>query len=285
VNDVNAIAAQVAEYNRQIGVAQAEGRSPNDLLDSRDVLLDKLATLTGSMPVSSEGGLLSVYLDGRPLIQGATAYPLSITSGAGGVEIRSSYDNSVIDVQKGEIGGLVYGRDVAIPKYLGELNALATSLVAEVNARHQSGFGLDAVTGRDFFVTGSTAGDIAVDPAVLADVRAIAAGATEAPGDGTIALEIANLRTTPVIANRSLDEYAQAFLGMVGTDVHTSEDGAKAQQFALDQIHQLQQSVSGVSIDEEITYLILSQRAYQAAARVVTTADEMIGIVLERMGV
>jgi len=285
VTDVNTIAAQVAEYSRQISVAQAEGRSPNDLLDSRDVLLDKLATLTGSMPVSSEGGLLIVYLDGRPLVQGATAYPLSIGTGAGGVEIRSGYDGATVNVQKGEIGGLVYGRDVAIPKYLGEMNALASSLVAEVNTLHQSGFGLDGATARDFFSAGSTAGDIAVDPAVLADVRAIAAGETDAPGDGVIGLQIANLRTTPVINNRSLDEYAQALLGMVGTDVQTSEDGAKTQQSALDQIQQLEQSVSGVSIDEELTYLTLSQRAYEAAARVVSAADEMIKTIIEQFGV
>ena len=285
VEEVNDLTKQIAEYNRQISVALAENRAPNDLLDSRDVLLDRLAELTGAMPANSEAGHLSVYLDGRPLVQGASAYELSITAGAGGLEIRSGYDNGTVALQKGEIGGLLYARDTAIPAYLAELDSLAGTLAAEVNARHQLGFGLDGVSGRDFFVAGSTAGDIALDPAVLGDVRAIAAGATDAPGDGSAALAIANLRTTAVIGGRTLNEAAQALIGMIGKDVYACEDGVTAQEFALEQIKEQQQSIAGVSIDEEMTYLMLSQRAYEAAARVVTAADEMIGIILERLGV
>ncbi len=284
VEEVNALTAQIAEYNRQISVALAERRAPNDLLDSRDVLLDRLAELTGAMPPNSEGGHISVYLDGRPLVEGASSYVLSVTSGAGGMEIRSSYDDALVAVEKGEIGGLVYARDTAIPSYLAELDSLASTLVAEVNALHQTGFGLDGIDGRDFFLAGTTAGDIELDPAVAGDVRAIAAGAGDAPGDGAIALQIANLRTAPVIGGRSLNDVAHALLGLVGTDVYVCEEGIRAQQFALTQIQQQQQSISGVSIDEELSYLTLSQRAYEAAARVVAAADEMIGIILERLG-
>ncbi len=285
VEEVNNLTKQIAEYNRQISVALAEGRAPNDLLDSRDVLLDRLSTLTGAMPTNSEAGDLIVYLDGRPLIQGASAWELAITNGAGGMEIRSSYDNTAVAVEKGEIGGLLYSRDTAIPGYLAELDSIAVSLVNQVNAAHQTGFGLDGVSGRDFFVAGSTAGDIALDPAVLASVNAIAAGATDAPGDGTVALTIAKLRTTPVMAGRTLNEVAQALIGMIGKEVYSAEDGISAQEFALEQIRQQQQSIAGVSIDEEMTYLMMTQRAYEAAARIVTAADEMVQIVLERLGV
>jgi len=65
VDEVNTLSVKIAEYNRQIAVAQAEGRAPNDVLDSRDVALERLAQLTGAMPANSEGGHLSVYLDGR----------------------------------------------------------------------------------------------------------------------------------------------------------------------------------------------------------------------------
>ncbi len=284
VDEVNTLSVQIAEYNRQIAVAQAEGRSPNDLLDSREVALERLAQLTGAMPANSEGGHLSVYLDGRPLVQGASAYTLSVTAGAGGMEVRTSYDDSLVSVEKGEIGGLLYARDTAIPKYLNELDTLAAGLVAEVNALHQAGFGLDGVSGRDFFLAGTTAGDIALDPAVLADVNAIAAGAGDAPGDGAVAQQIAGLRTAAAIGGRSLNEFAQMLLGTIGTDVSACEEGIRTQEFARAQIRQQQQSIAGVSIDEELSYLTMSQRAYEAAARVVKAADEMIGIILERLG-
>jgi flagellar hook-associated protein 1 FlgK len=285
VEEVNNLTKQIAEYNRQISVALAEDRAPNDLLDSRDVLLDRLSALTGAMPANSEAGDLIVYLDGRPLVQSASAWELSINAGAGGLEIRSSYDNAAVAVGKGEVGGLLYARDTAIPGYLAELDAIAGTLVAQVNAAHQTGFGLDGVSGRDFFVAGSTAGDIVLDPAVLADVNAIAAGATDAPGDGTVALVIAKLRTTPVMAGRTLNEVAQALIGMIGKEVYAAEDGIAAQEFALEQIRQQQQSIAGVSIDEEISYLMMTQRAYEAAARIVKAADEMVQIILERLGV
>ena len=285
VEEVNNLTRQIAEYSRQISVALAEDRAPNDLLDSRDVLLDRLSALTGAMPANSEAGDLIVYLDGRPLVQSASAWELSISAGAGGLEIRSSYDNAAVAVGKGEVGGLLYARDTAIPGYLAELDAIAGTLVAQVNAAHQTGFGLDGVSGRDFFVAGSTAGDIVLDPAVLADVNAIAAGVTDAPGDGAVALVIAKLRTTPVMTGRTLNEVAQALIGMIGKEVYAAEDGIAAQEFALEQIRQQQQSIAGVSIDEEMSYLMMSQRAYEAAARIVTAADEMVQIILERLGV
>ncbi len=285
VDEVNNIIAQITQFNRQIGVALAEGRSPNDIYDSRDLLLDRLSELVGAMPVNSDSAHIIVYLDGRPVIQGAVAYPLSVTATEDGVEIYSGFDDAAVHIANGEIGGLLEARDVAIPAYLDELDTIASTLVAEVNNLHQTGFGLDGITGRDFFLAGGTAADIALDPAILADVRAIAAAAVDAPGDGSLALQIANLRTTPVVGGRTLNELAHALLGLVGNDIAACENGAEAQQFALEQIRRQQQSISGVSIDEELAYLSLSQRGYEAAARVVTAADQMLGVIIERMGV
>jgi flagellar hook-associated protein 1 FlgK len=286
VEEVNALARDIAEYSRQISVAQAEHRAANDLRDRRDLLLDRLAALSGAMPYNSEGGHLIVYLDGRPLIQGASSFALSVTTTEAGVEIRSSYDDAVVRVESGEIGGLLYARDTAIPGYLEQLDTLARTLVSEVNSRHQAGFGLDDVSGRDFFAAGSGAGDIVLDGAVLADVHAMAAaGAAGAPGDGSVALSIGNLRTTQVLGGRTLNQLAQSLVGAVANDIASSDARVTASRAALDQIRGQQQSVAGVSIDEELAYLTESQRAYEAAARVIVAADEMIRTIIERLGV
>jgi len=283
INEVNTLARQVAELNRQIQVALAEGRSPNDLLDSREIALDRLAELCGAMPFLSEGGHLIIYLDGRPLVQGSAAFSLSVTTGSQGVQITTSYDGQPVRVSNGEIGGLLQARDAAIPAYLQRLDAVASALVSQVNALHEAGYGLDGNTGVSFFVGGTTAGDIALDPAVAADGRAIAASASGAPGDGSVALRIANLRTRPVLGGRTLSEAAQDLFGALGEDIAACDDRADSQQTALDQLQQQQQSVSGVSIDEELVYLTLSQRAYEAAARIITAADEMLATIIERM--
>jgi len=286
VEEVNTLGREIGELNRQISVALAEGRAPNDLLDRRDLLLDRLALLSGALAFNSEGGHLIIYLDGRPLIQGATGYQLSMTSTDDGMVVRTSYDGGIVQITGGEIGGLLLARDSSIPGYLSQLDTLAQTLVSEVNSRHQAGYGLDDIAGRSFFAPGSGAGDMALDPAVLADVRAIAAAsAPGAPGDGSTALGIANLRATPVLGGQTLNQLAQSLLGSIGNDIANSDTQVRAHQAVLHQIRQQQQSAAGVSIDEELANLAFCQRAYEAAARVVTAADEMLAIIIERLGV
>jgi flagellar hook-associated protein 1 FlgK len=286
VDEVNTITAEVAELNRVIAVAITEGRTPNDELDRRDLLLNRLAQLTGATPFTSEGGHLMVYLDGRPIIEGNTAYQLSFVSTAGGAEIRTSYDGDAVTITNGEIGGLIEARDVCLPTYLDQLNTLAATLITEVNALHQAGFGLDNSTGQDFFVAGGNAANISLDPAIIADVQAIAAAAgPDQPGDGSVALQIANLRFTPLLDGRSLNEYAQALLGLVGSDARGADSAITAYSAAREQVRLQEQSVSGVSTDEEMAYLMECQRAYEAAARIIQAGDEMLRTVIEQLGV
>ncbi|MNC82803.1 Flagellar hook-associated protein 1 [compost metagenome] len=53
----------------------------------------------------------------------------------------------------------------------------------------------------------------------------------------------------------------------------------------VDQVDSRRQSVSGVSIDEEMTSMIKYQHAYNAAARVMTSVDEMLDKIINGMGV
>jgi len=286
IEEVNTLAREIAELNRVIAVAVADNRTPNDDLDRRDLLLNRLAELTGAMPFTSEEGHLIIYLDGRPLIQGNSASPLSFATTAAGVEIRSSYDDGLVAIANGEIGGLLYARDVAVPTYLEQLDTLVSTLITEVNALHQAGFGLDNGTGRDFFVAGGAAGTIALEASIESDVRAIAAAAgPDLPGDGSVAQQIADLRTSPVLVGRSLNDFAHALLGLVGSDVRAANSAITAYQASWEQIRAQEQSVSGVSTDEEMAYLIQCQRAYEAAARVIQVGDEMLRTIIERLGV
>jgi flagellar hook-associated protein 1 FlgK len=100
-----------------------------------------------------------------------------------------------------------------------------------------------------------------------------------------VALQIANLRATPTLAGRTLSDFAQALLGLVGSDVQSAERALSAYQASREQIRLQEQSVSGVSIDEELASILQSQRAYEACARVIQAGDEMLRTVIERLGV
>jgi flagellar hook-associated protein 1 FlgK len=64
-----------------------------------------------------------------------------------------------------------------------------------------------------------------------------------------------------------------------------AEDYINSAQLIHDQLSSRQQSISGVSLDEEMAQMIQYQHAYDAAARVLTVADEMLGTIIEQMGV
>jgi flagellar hook-associated protein 1 FlgK len=110
----------------------------------------------------------------------------------------------------------------------------------------------------------------------------IAAGASGAPGDNTVALSIAALRTSGVASfgGRTLGESYQRLVADLGGRVRDASRQRIAQEVVVSQAEMLRVSVSGVSIDEEMTSIISQQNAYSAAARLVSVADEMMRDVL-----
>jgi flagellar hook-associated protein 1 FlgK len=286
VEEINRLAEQTAELNRRIAVAIAEGKQPNDLLDQRDTLLMRLSRLTGATLISPENAQPILNLGGRPLVQGEIAFRLSTTQGASGhLEVMWEGDGAQAAVSTGELGAQLQMQQQIIPQYLAQLDTIASTLASEVNALHQTGFGMDDTTGLDFFTAGSTAGNISVDAAILGDIRMIAAASAAAsPGDGSLALSIAGLRSQPVLAGGdSLGTAWRSLIGRIGSETQAAQDSAKAAQLLHDQLNLQQQSLAGVSLDEEMANMIQYQHAYDAAARVLTTADEMIATIIERM--
>ncbi|MCS7295332.1 MAG: flagellar hook-associated protein FlgK, partial [Dehalococcoidia bacterium] len=195
-------------------------------------------------------------------------------------------DGEVVATASGKLRGLLDARDQALPDLMTKLDTLANALRTEINALHQSGFGLDGSTGLDFFA-GTGAQDIAVNTALLSDPRKVAASATCAAGDSAIALQIANLQRTAVasLGNVSFDDYYGSLVTVLGADTARAEGLAESSDRLVSHLDAMRQSVAGVNIDEEVTNLVASQRAYEAAARVITAIDEMLDVLINRTGV
>lgn len=249
--EVEGYADQLAELNGQIKLAEEGGQQPNNMLDRRDLLLDKLSGLA-NITVTEQPDHTDTVTFGdaaEPLVQGTNVnWPQAITEKAGG-----------------QLGALL-----ALTGPKGQLTAIQTSLdnVAETLANtvneHQP---------KPFF-SGNTAATLAV-AATPAEVRASggkAAGANEA------ALAIAALR-----GGLAEGDYA-GLVGQVGSDVRTAKDDAANLQTTVTAINDQRQSVSGVSLDEEMTNLITFQRGYQASARTLTAMDQMLETLIEHTG-
>jgi len=125
------------------------------------------------------------------------------------------------------------------------------------------------------------AADLAVS---LTNVNKVAASSTAAgvPGNNINALALVAIQTTAqgTLGSLKLNDYHAVTVGNVGSDVSLAGLQRDAKQVELDQVKSLRESVSGVSLDEELTRLLEFQRAFEASARVITTADELFQTVL-----
>jgi len=282
VDEINNLAGQIAAINQAIADLGNADYKANDLMDRRDLLLDKLAAIGEIQVTSLANGQIEVRLFGRVLVDG-TNPPATVTGnfpldGSSPFEITiggSSVDVTALAAANapGSLVGIESARQ-KVMSYMDDLDTLADALRDEVNAAHNP---TPPGTGTNI-LSGTGASDFAVDSAVMADVSLIA---------GTKALAVAQLRDAQTMAGgtATFEGFYNQLVTRIGADVSGAAHRVKSAQAVREQLENLRQSVIGVSIDEELTNLTQYQYAYQASARVVTILDEMLDTIINRMGV
>jgi flagellar hook-associated protein 1 FlgK len=157
----------------------------------------------------------------------------------------------------------------------------------------QDSTGLYAALGLNTYFQGSKAGDVELNTSVATDRSLICAGhingAGEAnEGDNTMALAIGGLETKTIDfstvaegkSSQTLSEFFHTLVSTVGADTASAEFNHQYQKALADDLDARQQSVSGVNLDEEMTNLVRFQHSYTAASKLITTADEMMQVLL-----
>jgi flagellar hook-associated protein 1 FlgK len=187
VAEINAISQGIAKLNQDIatGTARTGGQPPNDLLDQRDQLLDKLSQKVSVNAVKQDGGQVNVFIgNGQPLVIGAIANELTTTQDnfdATRLSIGMKTQGGVVDITSnisgGSIGGIMdFRREMLDPAH-NALGKFAIGLTETVNEQNAKGIDLSGVLGGDFFAVG----DVDVLPHTLN------------AGTGTLAVTRANL--------------------------------------------------------------------------------------------
>jgi flagellar hook-associated protein 1 FlgK len=269
VGDVNSIGRQIALLNDAISRARLTGDQPNDLFDQRDVLLDKLSALGNTQITQGVLGSIDVSIGGAALVTGTTSATL--------------VETDFTSLTSGKLKGLVDLRDVTLPAYAATLDSIANTLIASTNTQHAAGFDRAGVAGGAFF-TGTGASGIAVSSALLANPALVAASGNGQAGNAANALALAGLRTTPLIGSATIDVAYSQLVTRIGSDsleATRSLDNAKVVAGALES---RRESVSGVSLDEEMVNLMRFQRGYQASARAMSAMDTMLETLITRTG-
>ncbi|MCD4813455.1 flagellar hook-associated protein FlgK [bacterium] len=291
VQNINTLAGRIRDLNVQINQTVGVESQPNDLKDQRDVLLRELSELVNFEGHEMSNGLYAISINGHMLVQDNTFNPIQVVNDP----LNNNYaqaiwsdDGTAVAIDDGKLQGLMDMRDVYLPVYRTALDDIAQGFINTVNPIHVAGFALNAAapSGQDFF-TGTTIQDIAVNPILTADPTQIAAATNpSAPGDGSNALLIAQAQYSLTMAGgtQSLGEFYQQFVAQVGLDSQDTQMRQLTQASLVGSLINQQESNAGVNLDEEMTNMIRYQDAYQAATRVITAMDEMLDVLINRMG-
>ena len=263
VNGANQIAARVAEINtlnREVG-----GALPADLADELDRSLDSLASSLGATAEFAPDGKVRVTVRGTALVDSNRAIPLVVPDSPMG---QVDHPTGPI-VLGGTAGGLQTAIQGEVAGYRSKLDTFVTSMVQQLNDLHGGGFTADGTPGGELFqeIDGRVVVQI-TDPSELA-----ASDASDAPLGAKIADQLAQLRSAIGGSYRDVVTHVSNTVATLNRSVATAQTVADTAIDARD-------AAVGVNMDEELTNMMSEQRAYQAAARVITVVDEMMQTLL-----
>jgi flagellar hook-associated protein 1 FlgK len=292
IREINLAAEQIVNLNQKIPQAELNNQSANDYRDERDLLLKELSSMIDINSFEDDEGKVTVLVgNGKALVENVTSWSLSTETNGSGLQdiVWNDGNGNSVDITDNISGGKLKGwlevRDVTVPDYLNRLDTLAETIMSEVNTLHKNGFALDGLTtGKDFFtVTGTSAADIAVDQDIIDDVNNIAAAeSADGVGDNSNAIAIANLQNGLTLSGgtATFDDYYNSLVSDVGSSAQEAAINFDHQSAMADQLDNYRESVSGVSLDEEMVNLVKFQHAYEAAAKLISTVDEMLETVI-----
>jgi flagellar hook-associated protein 1 len=287
--------AQIASLNAQIASARGSGDEPTDLEDQRDELASTVSQAIGGQVLTDANGDWTLLSSGTALVTNGSAATVAVgLDGNDNLQITSSLSGGspidiTQDVTSGTLGGIREARDTDIVSASSQLDQLAFNLSNSVNAVQSAGYGLDGVTGRNLFTAPATAlgaaAGMALDPAVVNDPSAIAASTTAGglPGGNDNAVALAALAHQPLGASDSPGDAFAALGSSVGNMAASANTEQSLRQATVSQAETLNSSVSGVSIDQEMTNLDQFQRAYEASSQVLQTANTLLGELMTMM--
>lgn len=190
-------------------------------------------------------------------------------------------------VESGTLGGYLQVRDRIVPELMGKVDNLAHSLASEVNAVHGSAYTSKGQAGVNFFEVGAdprgAAASLKLSKAIGLDLGNLATGSLpNAPGDNRALLAIADLQDTKIFdsGRANFVDYTASIVGGLGVEVRSTNESYETQKGLVDQLGTMREQVAGVSLDEEAINMIKYQKAFDASAKMIQVADQMLDTVL-----
>ena len=282
---------------------------------SQGVGLEGFSTITGTYSVASSGAAITasgltyqdkvddsgktfnIWLfdangdpyDSDPGTAGLQGNPITITVTSG-----MTVDQLVTEIDNGTgvQASLDSDNRVTISIDTGEIATLGSLAFSDDNSNVLAALGINT------FFSGSTAGGIAINSTIVSNKNYINAAQIDgttgefASGDNDNALAMADLQykvmdisqwscdringNTEGTISTTIEDYYHSMVGSIGIVSSSISRNTEFNEMMVNELNTLRDSISAVSLDEEMTNLIKYQHAYQAAAKLITVSDEML---------
>jgi flagellar hook-associated protein 1 FlgK len=162
LRQVNTLATGIASLNTQIAADLAGGKTPNQLLDQRDNLIDQLSQYVSVNTALEGNGALDVYVgSGQALVTGSIAQQLSAMPGQYnatvhdiGLSSAGGTTDVTSEISGGELGGLLNARSQVLNPTQNALGLISVGLATIMNQQQQSGMDLTGAQGQPMFAVG-----------------------------------------------------------------------------------------------------------------------------------
>lgn len=301
VSEINSYSDRISKLNNEIYRFELSGQPANDLRDQRNLLVDQLSKLVNITTYEDTNKNFRIDIGGQALVDGQNAFTMSVDNTG---TVKWDLAGTPVNPSSGTLKGLLDMRNgdgtngiKGIPYYKEQWNKLAYNIATQFNTQHKAGYGLDNSTGINFFTdftaydsTVQYAQQIKVSDDILADdglQRIAAAGVSALPGDNTNALNLIALRDhgNTGLDGATFDDFTRSLISNLGVDAQQANMMQRNQDTMVKQVDLNRQSVSGVSLDEEMTNMVKYQKSYAASARMITAMDELLDTLINRMGV
>lgn len=311
VTDINKMAEDIAKLNDAIRNNDIARVPSNELLDQRDVMIAKLADLTGATvrPAQMDQGsdfnshAVDVMLDGKALVYGTQAASLKVSDPNGGIYPADGSTPKAVTVSwtsgaahdptpptiggeaavtTGRVKGQLTSLNEIVPSYMKQFDQVAQQLAASVNTQQAAGYTVNGEKGVDLLVASGggtvTAGNIRVAPDAVANSIAVSAGnpkdtdPAKASLDGNNALAMSRHINDKAGADASYN----SMVVQLGVQTQSVNRNVQVQENVVRQAEDARDNVSGVSLNEEMTNMIQFQHSFSAAAKFIATIDQTL---------
>jgi len=283
VQQVNTLTGQIATVNTQISQLQGVGQDASAFIDQRDVLIGQLSGLIDVSSIKSDNGLTLTTSNGTALVVGGQSFALSTQTNASGFQdVYAQGVDITSKLTSGQLAGSIQVRDQTIPGLISSLDTLAAGLANALNTANKTGFDLNGNPGGNIFVPPPASGQgAAANLAVqITDPALIAASSDGTAGSNGNVAVLSAVQNQPVAGGQTPIEYYSNLVFGIGNAVSTNSAELSSSQLILNQLNDQRGSISGVNLNEEASNMVQYQNAYDAAAHVVTTINDMLYTVI-----